>query len=457
MSGTELYPSVFEPFVAQSPDEQRLWLEQCYERSAVDGVLLDPRRSVVVVAQRGSGLSTSLALLQLAARTDLAPVRPLTFSYQPEHWPGQPYAINKGELSDHFSQLMAHVAERCIDELRERPERLADLPRISHEFLIWIGLRYLGRRGTLWLRFLEQQPGGAELQELVAAARSGQLQDDLSDLERDTRAQIDEGLELVGCLGWNGIYAIVDIGVDDWLGRTPEAQAALLQETRRLLSDLELMQRPRFGIKVGLPELMLSRADVQSLVRDRADIVSYSWTPETVLRIGERMLRAADPESPGLAELRAAKIWDIIDADLRSIWEVPGPAAIAVLVRKLHALRHQTEQIKLDALLLELRKHLYRTAAPLRYRKDDERPTIWRGATPLSLGETQAGRVFDVLWKHRGGTVSNDELLLIASQDGNLDKIVSRLRQAIEPIPRTHLYVQRSQSQGTWLEHCAFG
>lgn len=463
MSNTTMPMWPFQPLASLSLDEQRMWLAQCYVPSDVDSVVLDPRRSVIVIAPPGHGLSTSLALLHSQQRIlDSSPseaARPphlLTFSYPPEQWPGQPHALCRTDTEGHFKQLMAQVADQCVQKLEEHPALIQDLPLSGHEFLAWLIGRYLGRRwSNRWLLFLEQNEPSADIQQLIEQVRQGELDHLLSDMEENVRLQIVESLDLARHLGWNGIYAVIDISITDWLERSLEQQVVLRDGVRQLLENLQILQRPGFGCKIGLPAVMFSRAEAQALVRDRAEVITYAWTPEKLLAIGDRVLSAAIERHLALEPLLAPKTWALLDEDIRMIWGHTCPAAMTAIAKQVRQLQLQQVNLNTDRAKLALRRQLYIEYAPLRHNPHSSRPVIWRGVTQLSLGETPL-RVFEILWKRRGSNVSNDELLLIAGSDKNLDKIISRIRQVIEPLPRPPIYLHRSQSYGTWLEHCVF-
>jgi hypothetical protein len=104
-----------------------------------------------------------------------------------------------------------------------------------------------------------------------------------------------------------------------------------------------------------------------------------------------------------------------------------------------------------------VRAALYRHYAPLRYYPQVSSSQIWRGASRIALDEAQVA-VFQALWRH-GRTrsyASKEELVALAGSPTNLDKIISRIRKKLEPVPGTEIYLHRTQSLGTRLEHCLF-
>lgn len=451
MTGSAIEKWVFQPLASLKPDQQKLWWRMCYSASQCDLLFLDPQRSAIVIAHPGSGLSTSLSLVAQAGF--------LTFNYAPEQWPGQPYALIKTQIPDHFSQFMAHIAQLCTDKLRNEPIYLAQCPPQTHEFLYWLVLRYLGqRRADIWLRYLQQSSIDG-LQEFIVQAQQGEFNHLYGDNSvNDIYGQIDESLILAKCLGWHGIYALIEVSMADWVQRSADERSALRDGLERLLRSLVLMQRPGFGFKLGVVAQVLSEDKAEELTRGRAAVLSYAWTPIELDTIAQRLLYAATRESHRWDALLTPAFWQAVEPDIFSIWGYHCPAAVSAVLQ--FALDIEVEEGSgfSQAGMLMLRQRLYQSHALLR-RDSVEQSTIWRGATPLILDEAQQ-RVFAELWRHAGHAVPNSALLPLAGSRPNLDKIISRIRQVIEPFvhSRTYLYLMRSSSQGVWLEKsmCAF-
>ena len=462
------YPQQSWPFRALDTlrvSQQRDWLTHCYVRSGLDGVLLDAQRSVVIIAQPGSGLSTSMTLLQLQnplkspmnAEPISEPPSFLTFPYPPERWPALGHTSSQS--STHFELIMGAFADKCIETLKEQPEQLALIPLISHEFLIWLVRRYLPqRRGTVWLHTLEQHDPDLALRQVITQARNNELDQLYTDSDpQSIKGQIEECLDLAQCLGWQGVYAIADISLIDWINRTADERTALRDGMHDLLQQLTQLQRPRFGFKIGVPSVLLSQEDAQSLLRDRAEIITYAWSEDKLWQIADRMLVAASGQSMSLQELLPPGSGDELYADVYEIWGQMCPAAMAALAR--YAWEQHTLDIPQSQKVRAIRMKLYSNHAPLRRDPQLNQPIVWRGAKPLTLNQAQL-RLFDFLWHQRGRFVQTEELidLNIATSDDHLAKLVSRIRQVIEPLANAKMpvYLQRTPSQGIWLENCAF-
>jgi hypothetical protein len=447
----QLWP--FQPLPRLSPDERHQWVAQCYVRAGWDRVLQDPHRSAVLIAMPGSGLTTSLTLLELLRDQH----RLLTFKYSPDQWPGQRGALITGDDQDHFPQFMAHIAEICTDTLKRDPEKLARISLSGHEFLIWMVRYYLGqRRSNLWLRQLEQHHQDTEMQKLIDKARTGEFDTLYTSANvSDIHGQIEECLDLVQSLGWNGIYAIVDINAHDWLTRAQNERASLIDGVKRLLETLTPLQRAGFGFKMGIPPMLLSKEECQLLSRDRVDVISYTWTPDALWEVADRQFTAATGQQHTLRNSFTAGQWQLPEADMRSIWGQPCPAGMSAITK--HIVQRQPAGPLSDQDLQALRKNLYASHATLYYDAHSSRATVWRGMTRLTLEEAQI-RVFDLLWRSHGKYIQNEELLDVAGSKVNLDKIISRIRQVIEPLGefREYIYLQRTAAIGVWLEHCTF-
>lgn len=451
MTGGTIDKWVFQPLTSLTDEQEIQWLEKCYLRSQCDLLFQDRARSAIVITDPGSGLSTSMFL---AARAGF-----LTFSYTPDQWPGQPYALIKTPDLDHFSQFMAQIAQLCTDKIRSDPKYLAECPAQTYEFLYWLVLHYLGRRrADLWLRYLQQHVT-SETQTFITQAQQG-IFDTLYGNEsvNDIYGQIDECLGLAECLGWNGIYALIEINIYDWIQRSVEDRAMLRDGLERLLRSLTLIQRPGFGFKLGVPMQMLSVDKAEELARGRATVITYTWTPNELDMLTQRMLQTAAGDQDELQFLTRPSFWKTIEPDIYSIWGQKCPAAISAVLRFVLEINERDGWTSSQENVLGLRQRLYQSHALLR--RDAVDPSVvWRGATPLPLDDAQQ-RIFAELWRHGGHAVQNSALLPLAGSRPNLDKIISRIRQAIEPLAqsRTYLYLMRSNSQGMWLEKsmCAF-
>lgn len=462
------YPQHHWPFRALdalSERQQQQWLDECYVRSGLDGVLLDPQRSVVIITEPGNGLSTSMKLLQLensfqkSAASDQHKQMSslLTFDYPPERWPVPTPAL--AQAPTHFELFMEFFADKCIETLKAQPEQLGLVPTISHEFLIWLVRRYLPpRRSKVWLHTLDQNDPSPELSELIAQARSGELEPLYTDNSpQNIKGQIEECLDLAQCLHWEGVYAVADISLSDWINRTAGERKDLRDAVFHLFQQLTHLQRPGFGFKIGLPSALLSQEDAQVLLRDRAEILTYAWNEKKLWQIADGMLKAAAGAPLSLRTLLPVGAWEELLPDIRAIWGKSCPAAMAAIAR--YAWEQQTVDQRTDHKLNAIRMKLYANHAPLRRDPEANQPIVWRGALPLRLNQAQL-RLFDFLWQQRGRFVQTDEIidLEIANSDSHIDKLVSRIRQVIEPDPNcyTPVYLHRASSQGMWLENCAF-
>lgn len=438
----------FQSLTSLSPAQQAAWLERCYVRSQGDLLLSDQERSVVVIAPSGSGQSTSLTLLEQATY--------LTFKYTPEQWPGQPYALIKSP--HHFDQFMAHVAQKSTDKLRAQPELLARCPRLTHEFLYWLVRRYLGnRRADVWLDHLQEHyPVDATLA-MIERAKEKRFEDLYDgDSVNDIYGQIDEAKSLAHTLDWSGIYAIIDISMRDWFERAGEQRKALDRGLEQLFQSLTLIQRPQFGFKLAISDRLLTAEKAEELLRGRATVITVTWTGPELRLMAERLLAAATDNTLKLDHVTPLELWQALEPDIRSIWGQPCPAAIKAIIEHVLKLYEPGGWSTTADDLRRLREELYRCNA--RLRRDPTVPgKLWRAATDVQLDEAQQ-RVFDELWRSRGRPLSTIALLPLAGSNANLDKIVSRIRQAIEPLANSRIYLNRSTSQGVWLQpdSCVF-
>lgn len=457
----------FQPLAALPPDQQKQWIEQCYVYAEGQDVLLDPQRSVVVVAASGSGLSTSLAWIQFQVTSAQAHISPpasnrrrfLTFNYAPDQWPGQQYALVK--QPDHFSQFMGQIAQCCMDQLKAAPDKLIHCPMYLHEFLIWLARHYLGAtRGNAWLRTLERVIPDAEIAPVIEQARHGEL-DNLhsSDEPSDLYDQINACLDLLEYLGWSGAYALIDVSMIDWIDRNAAERQALREGIEELLRRLTPLQRPGFGYKLGIPEALMPLEQAQALSRNRATTLSYRWTLDQLWAIGDLQVAAASGRQIQLQTL-LSRVWATLEADIHDLWGRPCPATMNAIAKYLVLHPEHADPITLSEDVFHLRKYLYTHYARLRRDPDPNQNIIWRGSRPIDLDDAQMN-LFDLLWKQKGDIVPNEVLHARTGSSSNADQIISRLRQAIEPFgsTREYLYLQRVNRYGANLEKasCSFG
>lgn len=427
-------------------EKKQQWFTDHGVTTEVDALLADASRSVVVVTYPGSGITTSLSLLRS--------YKLLTFRYNPDQWPGGKEAFTQAET--HFGQWMGLLAYTFIDELKDDRAVSYLLRSDQYEFLVWMAGKYLNRRKSdILLQFLERMLGNERWTGLRDKLEQGYLDNLYGDTVADVIGQIDECLDIASSLGWEGIYASIDISLVDWIERTSTQREHFMTELRRLLTTLTPLQRRGFGIKMGLPPQILSLRDVNDLVRGRAVVSMYHWEKPALLAITASLLATASSCSVEQSHATASSLWDQFIDDVKEIWVTPGPAAAVALAEA--AYNTGLDYDKTEA--SQLRRWLYEHKAVLRLDGDAKQRTIWRGMLSIKLDETPF-RFFASLWDSKGDQVDNETLLLIAGSKGNLDKNISRIREALEPFykDQQYIYIQRTQGSGTWLvkERCAF-
>lgn len=435
---------VLTSVAAMPPDRRQLWRAHCFVESDVDVLLADPVRSIVISTYGGCGISTSLALLR--------DTRLLVLPYNPEQWPGQPQAFTRAET--HFAQWMAHFVDAVTERLDAHPDQLVRLNPYQHQFVIWLLGRYLGRRQSIvWQGDLQQRLPGAMWEQLGAITASEPIE--YSDTVADLKYQIHECVAIARCLGWDGVFAGIEISWWDWLRRKPEGREQFEAQVRALLTTLTPLEVPHFGVKVGLDARVLPPPEIDKLTRSRIKPMiypmTYRWTIEQLQQTCRALVVMAGSDLGLTIPPPPLELWAWLDPDITSIWERPCPAAARALAQIWLDLANA--QLPDEQLRHELRTQLYRRAAPLRR---DPRPgsqVIYRGELAIHLDEMPL-RVFNILWQHRGAPAGNEALLREAGTKANLDKLISRLREQIEPLYRsgTIIYLQRRPGSGAWLD-----
>lgn len=425
-------------------EQWQQWRNHCYIESEIDLLLADPVRSVVVSTYSGCGLSTSLAMLQAS--------RLLLLNYNPEEWAGTPQAFGRSET--HFGQWMARFADSVMERLTLEPDDLARLNLYQQQLLLWLLERYLGKRQSrFWQGELERLLPVASKEELTQILADEPI--DYGDTVADMKYQINECVAIARRLGWEGVFATVDLRWWDWLEGDDEERAQLEVGLRKLLTTLAPLEVPHFGVKLGIPARLLPPQDIDRLTRSRIRPMlyptTYRWTVQQLQQICQRQVTLAAKDADVDFAPPPTELWRWLEADIARIWEYPCPAAASVLARIW--CEFAAQRLAADQLVQQLRVSLYRHAAPLRC---DSRPgsqIVYRGQQPIHLDDMPF-RIFTTLWQHRGSPASNETLLGVAGSKANLDKLISRLREQLEPMhgSGTTIYLQRRPNGGAWID-----
>lgn len=436
---------VFTPVASMTARQLLSWLDDCYVASEVDQILADPVRSVVISTYGGSGITTSLALLLQTSRLLILP-------YNVEQWPGSPGAFTRA--GTHFGQWMARFVDAVMAQLRMQPTSLTLLNPYQHQFVLWLLERHIGKRQSkVWQSELDQQLPSALREQLEMIVAEEPV--DYGDTVADLKYQLHECVAVARALGWEGVYASVDINWWDWCARTPNHRERIDAGLRDLLTTLAPLEVPYFGVKLAIPARLLSPQEVDRLTRSRIRPMiypmTYSWSEEQLHRICRRHVACAAADSGVEIASPPSSLWAWLEGDIRSIWEWPCPAAARALA--LVWLELADKSLEGEVLHHQLRAALYRLAAPLRRDGATDSQVVYRGQTAIHLDDMPF-RLFSTLWQHRGSPASNEALLSVAGSKANLDKLISRLREQIEPLhgSGTTIYLQRRPNSGAWLD-----
>lgn len=199
MSALRTMKNAVIPFTFLSLEERQLWIDQCYVLPQSNSALYDSERSVLLIGERGSGLSTIFDVFRHEyALIDDNPAPPLTqrpfcFAYPIHLWPGQPQALFIDDGTSHFKQWMALIAQHLISVFKRDPRLLQRIPLSSFDFVVWLMRHYLGpRRAEMWYRFVEQQHSSAKVGQIVDEARLGKHDHVYTDSNNDITGQIED-------------------------------------------------------------------------------------------------------------------------------------------------------------------------------------------------------------------------------------------------------------------------
>lgn len=435
---------LLQPIEDLLPEQRQEWLASYHLEAQFDSLLRDPAQSVVVLTTPGCGLTSSLSLLSEQPL--------LVFPYDMRRWPGRPNAFT--EADTHFGQWMGNVAQNVIDRLRSRPETAQHLRAYQYEFLVWFVRTHLG----LWqalslLNFLEQQIPASHWESLRSSCERDDLRTLFSAKGSGILGQIGEALDIAAVLGWQGIYACAEITFGDWITLSLVERQTLEDDLRAMLSTLAPLTRTGFGIKLGLPQIMLEPRKARLLTRDRAKVLLSHWQDHDLRQLATRLLCALTEQDAARWEAPVAQLYAQTLDTITAIYQTPGPAA-ALTLASIIADAHQAGRAPPD--MEHVRRELFARAARLRLDGDLASRCVWRGAERIQLTESLYN-FFVMLWRHRGGYVNMDALIKQSSSKSNVDQTLTRLRKALEPSSREPIYLQRDGS-GPRLAHerCEF-
>jgi len=426
----------FRPTV-RSDEQEQLWWRVCYVSAAADRQLGTLDRWLLLAGPPGSGKSIALSAW-LRHHNDI-----LHLPYPLERWPGAPGAYLPSEPS-HLAQMLAIAGENVASRLRHDHTAAARLDEYQRGFLRALLQRHggPGRYHT----FLRTLP--AELRPVYEATPAADVFG-TGDTPMGISALMQELVLLAEALDCRRVLFTVD--PPEPLG---PADMARLGD---LLGRLDLTDNPDFLVAITLRDEPLRASDILERARARVHLTYTSWTAEECRDVADRHLRCARPDAPllltDLLTMAALKRADELlieefGGHSPAGWLYLAETALYATQRAIPPTPLPIDTDGIEALwLLLFQRHV-----PLRL--DEINHCVWRGARRLKI-EDKPFELLRLLRRRRGriNIDTDPELQGIAGEASNLYSIVSRARKAVEPNPKSPIYLLNKPGLGDyWLE-----
>lgn len=419
----------FMPGSIQTPAQQQQWWQDCFVSTPETMRFVQAEASAVLVGPAGSGKSTAVAALQhkLNEQTLLIP-------YPPQHWPGGSRPWVPG--ANHLSQILAAAATEVSRQLSEKPELYTAVSKndLLYEFLNWLVEKHLGRRALARLyqrlRQLISPPSFPEPSDDLYVTTAGQA---------EVWNLLDELVSLAKALGYSRIMLVFDLN---------EAEArAHLGDLGRLFGWLDLFEYPEFMIRAAIPNSVAKQLNLLQGGNGRLPIIRLRDDEAIRKQIIKQYLQVATSgvyESlDGLVETA------VLNRAASEIETLYGTQAIAGWLQWAETILDMNTRNNPLENLDKIVSYFYQRHIPLQL--ENSHFGVWRGPQFISLDQ----QPYELLKKlfYLKGQPNAAVLKSAAGSQANLNKLASRLRKEIEPIPEENIYLQNRRDRGYWLEN----
>jgi hypothetical protein len=412
------------------------WWEACYVSLPVVADFIGAAGSVVLFGGPGSGKSVAMAALKRGLQEQT-----LVVSYQVDNWPNGKNPLVKG--GNHVCQIVAAAANEIWHHFQDKPEDYLRCYDLQQEYVIWLFDKYLGRRPLFRFAYRLQQAGVADL-EIPPA-------DDIEDIyptnekSADVRGNIGELVDLAHTLGYGSIVILVEVN---------ERAAVRVLSDLDALFRLDLLENKEFSMKAVLPESILAgRPEIMQRAGGHFHLAPLSYLQAEIDEMAARHLRAAT--GGALASVAVLAETAVLQSGRDEVIKLYGrfvPGGWLKWVETL--LVEYMRQNRKEPFPAEDAKALLVTfyQQHIRLQADRPRQGVWRGPQFLKL-DKQPFEILARLIKLDGKTSSDELTNLAGGSKTNLNTIVSRIREVVEPLPDEKIYIQNRRDVGYWLEN----
>jgi len=419
----------FMPTNTQTPEQQQQWWQDCFVSTPEVTRFVQAEASAVLVGGAGSGKSTAVAALY-----DQLDEPALLIPYPPHHWPGGSRPWIPG--GSHLSQILAAAATEVTRQLSERPELFTAVTKLDtrQEFLNWLVEQHLGRRALVRLY--------QRLRKLTPSLSFPEPSIDLYTTtagEADTWNLLDELIDLIQTLGYPRTLLILDLN---------EAEADVqLDDLGKLLGWLDLFEYPEFAVRAAIPTKVAKQLNILQSENGRLPVIRLQNNEAAITQVVGRHLQVAtDGVCHSLEEVAGTAVLQRAQSEIEKLYGAQTVAGWLQWAETLLMLSAQ--QVPVDN-PETVAYHFYQRHIPLRL--ETVRSGAWRGPKFIPLNQ-QPYELLKKLFDLRGQP--NPELLQeIAGSPANLNTLVSRLREEIEPLNGQYIYLHNRRDRGYWLEN----
>jgi hypothetical protein len=442
--------------------EEEPWLPECFVPPPNFDRISDPRRSVVLFGDPGSGKTAVHRMLEtISLGTDGKPFRLLV------HWkPALPISVAEAGL-DWVKAMVGHILDACADALIHHlacyPQDYQKAPPWAQARFVWFIHRYT--RGNPMLRWGPLVEGDSPGAPLVRQILSGPV-DDILYADAPPEYVISELVSALKALEMDGIWILTD-GLEGWAEMAFDRLCAGL---KAFLSTLSLFDPFGLIYKICLPselEPALSHAGGLARARRRVEGIHIRWDSPTLRRLVERRLSLAFGREPfPLEELcTAAGLPEWLE-------KVGGTSPREWLDQVAGLVEYYTTHSRNRPIDEDIWKRL-RLQRPPRLYLDDERRRVIVGGRCVNLEDlpAKAYEMLRYLYQRSGAVVTKAELYFRIYRGldriprpgdkeyeapkeytGLIDTNLWRLRQAIEPDPSAPVLLVTRRGHGVVLQ-----
>lgn len=419
----------FRPTNTHTQEQRQQWWQDCFVSTSEVTRFIQSPASAVLIGGPGSGKSTAIAALHhtLAESALLIP-------YLPHHWPSGTRPWVPGE--NHLSQILAAAATEISHKLSETPELYIAICHEKHcqQFLFWLIEKHLSRRALI--RLLHR------LRQSLNLAIT--LPDTLEDLytnthETDVWNQLDELVYLAQTLKYKRIVVTIDLS---------DVQIKnLLNDLQNLFGWLDLFEYPEFAIRAAIPQSVNSSLHLTQQANGRLELITLSSAESSIQEIVSRHLQVATNGTYSqLQQLADLPVLQRLQTEIQQLYNSSALAGWLQWAETLLIIANQQLPVQ-DPETATIR--FYQRHIPLRL--ETVQSGVWRGPQFIPLDQ-QLYEFLGKLFTLRGRPDPNS-LQAFAGNSDYLNKLASRLRKEIEPLPGENIYLQNRRDRGYWLEN----